>query len=43
MSVNLSGGDVGVTKHFLDRAEVGAVKEEVCGKLMTELMRRDVA
>lgn len=42
VGVNLGGGDVGVAEHGLDRAEVGAVHEEVSGKRVAESVRGDV-
>lgn len=42
VGVDLGGGDVGVTEHGLDRANVGAVHEEVGGETVTEGVRGDV-
>ena len=39
MGIDLGGGDVGMTKHFLDDAEVGAAAEEVGGKGMAQEVR----
>ncbi len=36
VSVDLGGGDVGVAKHCLDGANVGAVHEEIGGKAVAE-------
>ena len=36
MSVDLRGGNVGVTEHYLYRADVGAVVEEVGGEAVAE-------
>ena len=35
MGVDLRGGEAGVTKHFLDRAQVSPVAEQVSGKGVT--------
>ncbi len=42
MSVNLSGGEISVTEHILDDAEIGAVFKEVGSKGVAQNMREDV-
>mgnify|MGYP000450889125 CR=1 FL=1 len=42
VGVDLGGGDVGVTEHFLDRAQVGTVVEQVSGERGAQHMGRDV-
>lgn len=42
VSVNLGGANVGVAKHSLDAAEVGAVHQEVGGEGVAEGVRGDV-
>lgn len=42
VSVDLSGADIGVAKHGLDRANVGAVHEEIGSEAMTESVRGNV-
>jgi hypothetical protein len=41
VGVNLSGREAGMAEHFLDRAQVSSVAEEVRGKRMTQEMRPD--
>lgn len=38
VGVDLGGGDVGMAKHFLDNAKIGAVIEEVSGEAVAELV-----
>ena len=42
VSVDLGGGNVGVTEEGLDRAQVGAVHKEVGGKTVTQSMWSDM-
>lgn len=42
MGVNLSGANVGVAEHGLDRADVGTVHEEIGGEAVAESMRGDM-
>lgn len=42
MGVDLGGADVGVAEERLDRAEVGAVDEEIGGEGMAEGVRGNV-
>ena len=42
VSVNLSGRDVCVTEHSLNRAKIGAIHEEIGGKGMAKSMRSNV-
>ena len=42
VGVNLGGGDVGVTEHFLDGAEIGAVIHEVGSEAVAEHVGRYV-
>ena len=42
MSVNLGGRNVGVAKHGLDGAEVGAVHEKVSSEAVAESVRRNM-
>jgi len=42
VSVNLGGRNVGVAKHLLDHAEIGAVAEQMGGEGMAEQMRVDI-
>lgn len=42
VGVNLGSADVGMAEHGLDRAEVGAVHEEVGGEAVTEGVGGDV-
>lgn len=42
VSVDLGGGNVGVTEEGLDRAQVGAVHKKVGGKTVTQSMRSDM-
>lgn len=41
VGVDLGGGELGVTEHFLDAAEVGAGVEQVGGEAVAEFVRRD--
>lgn len=41
MCINLRGRNAGVAKHFLDRADVGAVDEEFGGERMAESVGGD--
>lgn len=38
VSVDLGGADIGVTKHCLDRANIGAIHEQIGGKTVTQSM-----
>ena len=40
--VNLGRGNIDVPEHFLDRAQVGAALQQMCGEGMAEGMRRHV-
>ena len=42
VGVDLSRRNIAVTKHTLDRTDVGAIHEQVSGKAMPEGMRRDM-
>ena len=42
VSVDLGGGDVGVTEQRLDGTEIGAVHKQIGGETMTESVGRDV-
>lgn len=42
VSVDLSGADIGVAEHGLDRANVGAVHEKISSEAMTESVRGNV-
>lgn len=42
VSVDLGGGNVGVTEERLDGTQVGAVHKEVGGKAVTQSMRSDM-
>lgn len=42
VSVDLGGRDVGVAKHGLDGAEIGAIHEEIGGEAVTEGVGGDV-
>ena len=42
VGVNLGGRDVGVAEHGLDRAEIGAVHEEVGGEAVAESVGGDM-
>lgn len=39
--VNLRGRDVGVTEHFLNGAQIGAVLQQMRGETMTQRVRRN--
>lgn len=40
--VNLRCGDLGVTKHFLNRPQIGTALNQVGGKTVPERMRTDI-
>ena len=42
VGVDLRRGNVGVAEHFLDYAQVCAVREKVCGKAVAHFVRMDV-
>ncbi len=42
VGINLSGRDVGVTKHALDGAEIGAIHKKIGSKAMAKGMRGNV-
>jgi hypothetical protein len=42
MGVNLGRRDIGVAKHFLDDAQIGAVAEQMGGETVTQQVRIDV-
>src|SRR6202166_1021563 len=41
VSVALRGGEARMPEHLLDRAQIGARVEQVCGEAMTQSVRRD--
>ena len=43
VGVDLGGGDVGVSEHLLDAAEVGAAGEEMGAETMAQGVRGDFA
>ena len=43
VSVNLGGRNVGMTKHFLDDAQIGAAAEQMGGEAVAQEMGIDVA
>lgn len=42
VGVNLGGTDIGVTEEGLNRAEIGAVHEEISSKAVTQSVRSDM-
>ncbi len=42
VGIDLGGRNVGMPKHSLNRAEIGAIHEEVGSKTVTKCMRRNV-
>ena len=38
--IDLRSSDAGVAEHFLDRAQVGAALQQMCGKGMAQQVRR---
>jgi len=42
VGVNLGRGNIGVAKHFLDNAQIGAVAKQVRGEAVPEQMRINV-
>lgn len=41
MGVNLRGGDIGMSEHFLYASEIGPAGKQLCGKGMSERMGRN--
>ena len=42
MRINLGGGNIGMAEHGLNRANIGAVHEEIGGEGMAKSMRGDM-
>ena len=42
MGINLRRGDIGVTEHFLNDAQVGAVAQQMGGKTVSQQMRINI-
>ena len=42
LGIDLRRGDIRMAEHFLDRMDIGAVFQKMCGKGMAQRMRRDV-
>ena len=42
MRINLGRGNIGMTEHFLNDAQIGAIAEQVRGKTVPKQMRIDI-
>mgnify|MGYP006913007000 CR=1 FL=1 len=40
--INLRSGNIGMSQHFLDASDVCSILQHMCGKRMSQCMRRDI-